>query len=137
MQAKQNKKSIWDKLGIALSGLCAIHCIGVSALIIAFPALQDFLADSILHKLALLSVTATAFFAFYPSYKKHKQKSVLILALIGIALLAVSILTGDTLHEHSHNHYHLEEFFISLLGSAFLIAAHIKNMKCIHSSCSH
>jgi hypothetical protein len=128
---KTNDKNFWDKIGLTLSSLCLLHCLALPVVIVAFPALKSFFLEDFTHKLFGSLIVVSAYLAFWPNFKIHKQKSVLIWGSIGVALIIFSVF----LYEHTHNES--LDHIITMIASAVLIYSHIKNIKCAHAACAH
>ena len=124
-------KNIWDKIGIAISSLCFLHCLSVPLLILFFPAFKEYFLEGFTHKLFGSLVVVSAYLSFWPNFKIHKQKIVLILGSVGVALVVGAIFMGEFYENHTLEH------IITLMGSAMMIFTHIKNIKCAHAACSH
>ena len=129
METVKQTKSIWDKIGIAISSLCLVHCIALPLIVMAFPFLE--LDHDHTHELFLVAIVAVVFIAFLPSYKKHGQKKILLFAGLGISSLLASIFAGHELGSE------IGEHVLSIVGSLLLITAHVKNIKCTHAQCAH
>lgn len=129
-------KNLWDKMGIFISSLCLIHCMGLPIVIIAFPALKSTIMHDELHEILFVAIIAISFLAFLPNYKLHKQKKVLFTALSGIGMLLISISAGHHL-ETQHIADKITEISLSIIGSFVLIKAHYMNAKCTHEACDH
>ncbi len=65
---------LWDKLGIGISGICAIHCLLVPVLIAVLPLL-DFttVMHDWLHPVFILLIVPTVYFA---SRRSHFDKKI-------------------------------------------------------------
>lgn len=115
-------KKVWDKLGIAFSGACVVHCIFVAFLPLFFPALEIFTHESWIHIVVAVIILFTSPLAFIPGYRKHGLTWILQTALVGLGLILLGIiLEGRMLDTVTHG--------ISILGSLTLVFAHIKNIQ--------
>lgn len=122
-----NYAAHWDKLGIAGSGLCLIHCLTLPMAAGLLPGLGiAFLADEIVHQLLAFALTALAGLAFIPGYRRHRDRRVLALMAIGLGLILFA--TGGEAVIDLHG---AGETILSVAGSLFLITAHYLN----HSFC--
>lgn len=113
---------IWDKLGIAMSGLCLLDCLFLpllSALLFSFAPSVGWIAN--LHAFLLPLVGLTAAIAFYHSFRAHRAYSIVLMGLAGFTLLALGEIFESQLRFFLFN-------WVSLLGSALLIGAHLKNL---------
>ncbi len=132
-----------DKLGIALSMLCLIHCL-LSPLVLMFTPWLGNMFDSLwAHLLFLVLLLPPAYISFYHAWKRHSFTKPLILGSYGILFLCFGLLNEHYhwIHLHLHNHNHgygygnynfIDEILIhsiSMMGSLFLIRAHWINWK--------
>jgi hypothetical protein len=117
-----NMKKIWDRWGIALSGVCLFHCIAVILLPMILPALEVFVHIPWIHRLFAFFVLITTPLAFIPGFRRHGFGHVLSLAILGVScILAGVILDGSVSEILSH--------IFSIAGSIMLVAGHWLNMK--------
>ncbi|MFC3101901.1 MerC domain-containing protein [Altererythrobacter lauratis] len=101
--------------------LCLLHCLALPVLFLASPGLIRFIPDSpLLHLLALAFVLPFALGAFWLGFRQHRQAGPGLAGLGAIALLAISLWNGwSPVLEHA----------LSIVGSALLIAAHVRNWR--------
>lgn len=114
-----------DKVGIAASLLCAIHCALLPILFTTLPLLSVELLENKLIELGfILFSLLVGCFALYNGYARHHRKTwPLFLFAAGIALLLIA-------------HFLLEENWetaIKITGATIIIVAHILNWH----SCKH
>jgi len=124
---KKTKLINYDKLGIALSTICVLHCL-VFPVIVALIPFVTFLAffenpyvEFILIWLAILN----AGFSVTIGYKKHSNFIVPAVFLSAIIIFGVNIFAHDLVHKYK---------FILPFGSVLAIFAHYYNRK-LCSSC--
>ncbi len=118
----------WDRLGVAASALCMVHCIALPVLFALLPAMAayDGIADST-HVVFGVLLVAISLFAFIPGYRLHHAREVPAYAVSGLALVLVGAfgvheLAGDS-----------GEFILTVAGSVLLILAHLRN----RALCAH
>lgn len=124
----QMMKKVWDRLGIAFSSACVVHCIFVAFLPLIFPALNYFVHADWVHSFVAASLLITTPMAFYPGFKKHGLTWILMVACLGIMVILAGMFLEDRTSEvvaHS----------ASILGSLLLVIAHLKNIQ--HSNKHH
>jgi len=122
----KNNVSIIDRIGISLSGLCAIHCalaaFGTLILPLSFGHASHHSAQHHegLHLVLFALVLPTAFISFGKTWWKTKNMRPLVLGTLGIIFLVPSTFSGLEFSA---------EFAItsSIVGSLLLIWAHWKN----------
>lgn len=121
----------WDKLGIFLSSLCMVHCLVLPILAISVQSLSHLLSgDQIFHEIIFSLVIVTAFLAFVPGYRCHKNKKVFSLAIAGIGCLSLAHIVAEYAPGPA-------DFAITLVGSGTLLFAHYKNLKLQKATCYH
>jgi len=119
---------IWDKIGLCASGLCLIHCLATPILLLLMPGFQFSEGfDEHMHEIFAVIVVTSIMFAVYPHCRKHGHKDIIAYAFIGVALILVSVFFQDIPLDLSH--------ILTIIGSIFLIIAHVKNMKVRHGNC--
>jgi hypothetical protein len=111
-----------DGLGIIASAICFVHCmltpIVFSLLAVwahALPAEEKF------HRIMALMVAAIGSFAMVSGYRRHRRPLVIALMSSGIAVICVGAYCGDRLPSH------LAEVAVTMMGSCFMISAHLLN----------
>lgn len=76
-------------LSYIFSSLCLIHCLMMPFVILLIPALSSFFNDTLELLLILLIIPVSAY-AFFPTWKNHKNIKLIILFLLGIGLVLFS-----------------------------------------------
>jgi hypothetical protein len=121
---------IWDKLGIVVSGLCLVDCLVLpllSALLVSLQSSVSWFANLHLYLLPVIGVTAAM--AFHHSYKAHRSYGIVIMGAAGFFLLVLGEIFESWLRFLLFN-------WVTLLGSALLITAHLRNLL-MHTSRRH
>ena len=114
----------WDRLGMGLSILCALHCILTPVMILSIPLLaRYYLAHPLFHFLLALLIIPVGLIAFFMGIRKHHNWKVLILGLPGLILVT---LTPYVVHVHN---LELNEPALMVIGSVMLVSAHLLNRK--------
>jgi len=118
---------LWDKLGIGISGICAIHCLILPVFIAVLP-LWSFVTvlHDWLHPTFIVMIAPTVYFASKRSHFDHKITGFL---TTGFLLILVGWIFG---------HFwigHLFETVLTVIGSFVLITGHWFNYK-HHQTCS-
>jgi hypothetical protein len=119
---------LWDKLGIGISGVCAIHCLLVPVLITMLP-LWDFatVMHDWLHPIFILLIVPTVYFA---SRRSHYDRKITRLLSGGLILLLIGWPFG---------HFWIGLWFettFTVLGSVVLVIGHWFNYK-HHQTCEN
>ena len=118
----ENTQSIADKSAIALSFLCALHCLLLPAAIVLYPSTLGFLlGDESVHLALLFVVIPISAYALIKGGKFHKSRTVFITGISGLLVLVASVVLGhDALGE-------IGEKILTVLGSIIVIIAHVRN----------
>lgn len=119
-------KKVWDKLGIAFSSACVVHCIMVAFLPLLFPALAQLSHQPWIHLSVGFSILFTSPLAFVPGFKKHGLTWIVALACTGLALILLGMILENTVESEQLSHG------ISIVGSVLLVLAHYKNLRHSH-----
>lgn len=120
---------ILDKIGICVSGLCLVHCLLTPFVLVLFPSFKlAFFNHELFHQIFGVIVVSSVLIAVYPQCRKHGHKDIIAWAIGGVALILAGIFLGHEFGEEI-------EHGLTILGSIFLITAHIKNMKVRHGKC--
>lgn len=122
----KTKSLNWDRIGIALSGICMVHCLALPIVVAFLPVLTLGLGHShLFHALILILVIPTVILALR---KAHRQALVITLLGSGLLLIIAGLSSGSFWHN-----YFLETI-LTVAGSIFLVSGHITNYF-THSSC--
>ena len=113
-----------DRIGIAATSLCALHCILLPIILPLLPLLGlSFLADHTWEHVFLLLTTILGSVAIFSGFKHyHKRLYPFFLLYLGVIIYWIK-------HDFSPE---LEPFFI-IGGSSLIIAAHFINIKLCNS----
>ncbi len=118
-------KKVWDRLGIAFSSACVVHCIMVAFLPFFFPAISVYTHSTWVHIIVGIIILFTSPLAFIPGYKKHGLSWIVSLALGGLSFILLGILLEEHVSDQvSHG--------VSIIGSLILVTAHFKNIQHSH-----
>ena len=125
----QRLQSILDGSAVAISALCAVHCLALPVLLVLFPLLgATVMTDESFHAILLWVILPTSVLAIALAWGRHRDA--LVLSLVGIGLL---ILVGAAIWAHDHAALWVDQA-MSVIGGAVLAAGHIRNsLLCRHS----
>lgn len=120
----QSSIPAFDKLAISLSAICAFHCLVLPLLLVVLPSLSVLpLGGEAFHKWMVVAVLPISAFSLTLGCKQHKRKSALVAGFIGVALLVLAVLFGE-----SHLGEVGEKGF-TLAGAILVAIAHLKNQR--------
>ncbi|RLA26337.1 MAG: MerC domain-containing protein [Gammaproteobacteria bacterium] len=117
-----SQSDMLDKVAVALSGLCLLHCLLMPVIITALPFFGQFSARH-LHAEILTIVLPISLIALSIGFRRHADKRVVGWGIAGLLLLIV----GATL---AHNMYGVvADRMLAITGSVILAAAHYRNSR--------
>ncbi len=115
-----NKPGFWDRVGIALSGICAIHCLLVPvivSLIPLWPAFEEL--HGYTHLFFFLAIAPTVILSLR---KRHDSRMITFFLVGGVLVIFLAWFFNENLGEYG-------EAGITLIGSLMLIRGHWLNYK--------
>lgn len=122
MDNSSRRKAWLDKVAVALSGLCLLHCLLLPFVVAVLPFLGQF-GDDHFHRELLLFVVPVSVVALTAGYRRHRHKEVLVLGIVGLLVLGV----GGT---YVHDAYGaLADRIMTVVGSMILAVTHYRNFR--------
>lgn len=122
--SRNSDYGFWDRVGVALSLLCLLHCIATPLIILSLPILaRYYLANPIFHLFLAIMIVPVGLWSFVKGFKHHRSYRPLALGVPGMALVA---LTPYLVHVQG---FRLPEQISVVIGSCMLITAHVINQK--------
>lgn len=116
-----------DRAGVALSALCAVHCL-LSVLLVSVIGLgAEALLDPAIHRFGLLIATLIAAVAIGWGAMRHRMAAPFVVAMMGLSFMG-----GALAVPHG-----VEEAVLTIIGVALVSLGHILNLRHIHTSCTH
>lgn len=118
-----------DKIAIALSTLCVVHCILTPVLLIALPALGSMaiFEHELFHQILLFFVLPVGLIALTAGFRHHRNLATFAYGLSGLALLtAAGTFAHDLVGE-------VGETVLTVIASILIVYAHIQNYRQRHS----
>jgi len=121
-----NRALLFRKLGVGLSGLCAIHCILLPVVLIFLPLSKSYLrANIFIEILIYTSVALVGGFFLRQDFLKHRNKVPLTLFVAGLLLLIIA----HAIHIYIYN-------IIALcIGGLLLAISQLLNIKLHRAIC--
>jgi hypothetical protein len=107
-----------DSLGIALAGLCALHCLATLVVISALGLGGHFLLDENIHRVGLLLALGVAAVTIGLGMLRHRRALPFGVALVGLVFMGLALVVP-----HGTN-----EFLLTLAGVAIVALAHWLNI---------
>ncbi len=123
-----DRQSLWDRIGVAGSALCMVHCISTPLLLGYLSTIGlGFFAHELFHQAFAVILLVVAILAFLPGYRAHRRKGIVLAAGAGVSLLII----GGFIHIESLPSY--AEHILTVIGSILLVGAHFFNRRCQRS----
>lgn len=132
LQTWSQKIDFFDRLGLILSTVCIVHCLGIPILILALPMIGLELShlESWTHRVLLAFIATVALLSFLRGYRIHRQwKPIILMGLGLIIVFFATVIVGRSWGPFG-------EPIVAVIGSGFLIAGHLLNRKHCQS-CQH
>lgn len=114
----------FDRVAIALSTICIVHCLAMPFVIAVLPLAAFTLAgDGHFHALMLWFVVPTSVLGFGLGVHAHRRPDIVALGAIAIAVLAIAALWGHAAWDPT------VEVFVNVGASILLAVAHWRNFR--------
>ncbi|WP_158278565.1 MerC domain-containing protein [Rhodohalobacter mucosus] len=117
---------LWDRFGLSVSTICAVHCLFFPVLIAILPVASATFMHELAHPIFAALIAPTVYFA---SRRSHYDKKITGLLMGGFALILIGWLVG---------HYLIGLWFetgVTVAGSIVLIWGHWLNYR-HHRTCN-
>jgi len=122
----------FDRVAIALSTICIVHCLAMPFVIALLPVTAFALGgDGHFHSLMLWFVVPTSVLGFGLGLRVHRRIDIVAMGAVAIAALAVTALWGHSEWDPS------VEVLASVAASVLLAAAHWRNFREVRRLHSH
>jgi hypothetical protein len=108
-----------DRVGVMLSGLCALHCVASILLVTGLGLGGEFLLAPAIHRVGLALAIAVGAATLVIGVSRHRDPKPLQVGAAGIALMIVALLVG---HGRA-------EAVLTIGGVTLLAWAHIRNLR--------
>ncbi len=116
-----------DRAGIALSALCAVHCV-LSVLLVSVIGLgAEAFLDPAIHRIGLLVATLVAAVAIGWGAVKHRMAAPFVVAMMGLSFMG-----GALAVPHG-----VEEAVLTVIGVALVGLGHVLNLRHLRGACTH
>lgn len=122
----------FDRIAIALSAICIVHCLAVPVLVAILPVAAVTLGeDQHFHGLMLWLVIPTSVAGFGMGFRVHRRAGIVLLGAAGIVVLILAAIYG---HEVWRTDV---EVAVSVVGSLLLGGAHWLNFRAVRRCHQH
>ena len=116
-----------DRAGIALSALCAVHCLLSVVLVSVIGLGAEALLDPAIHRVGLLLATLIAAVAIGWGAVRHRMAAPFVVAMMGLSFMG-----GALAVPHG-----VEEAVLTIIGVGLVSLGHILNLRHLRGSCTH
>ena len=108
-----------DRIGVMLSGMCALHCVLSIVLVTVLGLGGEALLSPAIHRVGLALAVVIGAVTLGMGVRRHGQTGPLVLGFAGITLMGVGLLV-------SHG---TAEALLTIPGVALVATAHIRNLR--------
>ena len=108
-----------DRIGVLLSGLCALHCVAGLLLVAGLGLGGSVLLAPEIHRVGLALAIAVGSVTLVLGVVRHGDPVPLQIGAAGIAFMAVALFVG----------HGTAEAVLTIMGVALLAAAHLRNLR--------
>ena len=116
-----------DRAGIAISALCAVHCVLGVVLVSAMGLGAEAFLDPAIHRFGLLIATLVAAVAIGWGAIRHRMAAPFVVAMTGLSFMG-----GALAVPHG-----IEEAVLTIIGVALVAIGHVLNLRHLRTSCTH
>lgn len=117
-QALLSIRERFDRAGVLLSGLCAVHCLLSIVLVSVLGIGGQLLLSPVIHEVGLALAIVIALFTIGVGIRRHGRAGPLVLASCGVALMSLALMV----------HHGPGEAALTIAGVALLSLGHIRNL---------
>jgi len=111
-----------DRVGMLLSGLCALHCVAGIVLVAVLGLGGGILLDPIIHRVGLALAVIVAAVAIGLGALRHRRAAPIVVALIGLGFMG-----GALVVPHG-----VQEAVMTIVGVCLVALGHILNLHRAH-----
>ncbi|MEP6868428.1 MAG: MerC domain-containing protein [Novosphingobium sp.] len=108
-----------DRVGVMISGLCALHCIAGLVVVTVLGLGGEALLSPAIHRVGLAIAVAVGAFSLGLGALRHGKRGPLVIGCVGLSLMATSLFV-------SHG---AAEAFLTIPGVALVAFAHLRNLR--------
>jgi hypothetical protein len=108
-----------DRLGMLLSGLCAVHCILGVVVVAGLGLSGGLLLNPAIHRVGLLLATIIAAVAIGLGALRHRRRAPFVVAMTGLTFMGGALAVG----------HGVDEAVLTVIGVALVAAGHVLNVR--------
>ncbi len=111
-----------DRVGIVLSGLCAVHCLLTILVVSSLGLGGGLLLNPAIHKIGLALALIVAAVAIGIGALRHRRRAPFVTAMTGLSFMGGALAVG----------HGVEEAVLTVIGVALVSLAHVLNLRHAH-----
>lgn len=108
-----------DRVGVLLSGLCALHCLAGLLLVVGLGLGGEFLLAPVIHRVGLALAIVVGAATLVIGVSRHREPLPLQVGAAGIGLMIAALIVG----------HGTPEAVLTMAGVALLAWAHLRNLR--------
>ena len=118
-QAFKAMRDRFDRVGILVSGLCALHCVATLVLVAVLGLGGGFLLDPALHRIGLALAIVVGAIALGLGISRHGRREPLLIGGVGLSLMSLALIAGHGPAEAA----------LTIAGVSLVALAHWRNVR--------
>jgi hypothetical protein len=111
-----------DRIGLSLSVLCAVHCVGTLVLVAGLGIGGSVLLDPVIHRVGLVLAMLVVGVAIGAGALRHRKPAPFVIAMMGLTFMG----GGMAAPRES------EEAILTIIGVSLVALAHVLNVRHLH-----
>jgi hypothetical protein len=111
-----------DRVGLTLSVLCAVHCVGTLALVAGLGLGGSFLLNPVIHRVGLILAMLIVGVAIGAGALRHRRAAPFVIAMMGLSFMGGAMAAPRE----------IEEAVLTIIGVALVAVAHVLNVRHLH-----
>jgi hypothetical protein len=111
-----------DRIGLSLSVLCAVHCVGTLVLVAGLGIGGSVLLDPAIHRVGLVLAMLVVGVAIGAGALRHRRPAPFVIALMGLTFM------GGAMAAPRES----EEAVLTIIGVSLVALAHVLNVRHLH-----
>ena len=111
-----------DRVGLTLSVLCAVHCVGTLVLVAGLGIGGSVLLDPAIHRVGLILAMLVVGVAIGAGALRHRRPAPFVIAIMGLTFMAAGMAASRE----------SEEAVLTIIGVSLVAVAHVLNVRHLH-----
>jgi hypothetical protein len=111
-----------DRIGLSLSVLCAVHCVGTLVLVAGLGIGGSVLLDPAIHRVGLVRAMLVVGVAIGAGALRHRKPAPFVIAMMGLTFM------GGAMAAPRES----EEAVLTIIGVSLVALAHVLNVRHLH-----